>query len=116
MLKVSNDKDLFLVKWANFPDEDATWEPRPAIPDFILDWYEEDFKRLGSDIPSPTIKWTKEADRGQKFHFLSWGKPGAGTWVGEEQLKESIFDLDLDAVVAESSCNTRKEKDKRVRR
>ena len=30
--------------------------------------------------------------------------------------KKSIFDLDLEAHVPDSSCNTRKEKDKRLRR
>ena len=36
--------------------------------------------------------------------------------VEEEELKESIFDMDMETLVPESKCNTRKEKDKRVRR
>lgn len=98
-----------------------------------VDWYEADLSRLGTDLPPPRIKWTKvfhkiylqpislilfikEAGKGEKFHFLSWGEPGAGSWVSEDQLKENIFDLDTEAFIPESKCNTRKEKDKRSRR
>ena len=52
-------KGKYLVRWANFPVEEATWEPKSAIPAFIIKWYEEDPTRLGSEIPAPTIKWTK---------------------------------------------------------
>ena len=47
--KVSKDQDIyiieslrqkkgnkFLVKWENYPEEENTWEPRAAIPGFIL--------------------------------------------------------------------------------
>ena len=115
-MKMDKNGENFLVRWANFPDNEGTWEPRTAIPDFIVNWYDEDKSRLGSDIPAPSIKWTKEALRGEKFHFLSWGQPGAGSWVAEEELQESIFDLEMEAVVPESNSNTRKEKDKRSRR
>jgi hypothetical protein len=27
------------------------------------------------------------------MHLLSWS-PGSGTWVEEEEIKESVFDLD----------------------
>ena len=57
LLKVSGDK--FLVRWANFPLEEATWEPRNALPKFIVEWYEMDTSRLGSEIPTPRIKWNK---------------------------------------------------------
>ena len=32
------------------------------------------------------------AGKGQKMYLLRWGK--SGTWVEEEKLKESIFELD----------------------
>ena len=48
------------------------------------------------------------------MYLLKWGM--SGTWVEEEVLKESIFDLELEASIPESVCNTRKEKDKRSRR
>ena len=57
LIEVKGNK--YLVRWANFPEEEATWEPRKSIPSFILSWYDEDLTRLGSDIPSPKIKWTK---------------------------------------------------------
>ena len=53
------DGTNFLVRWANFPVEEATWEQRDALPGFIVGWYEEDLSRLGHDIPPPTIKWSK---------------------------------------------------------
>ena len=83
---------------------------------YSVDWYEADLSRLGSDLPTPCIKWTKEAGKGEKFHFLSWGEPGSGAWVSDNQLKENIFDLDTEALIPESKCNTRKQKDKRSRR
>ena len=42
------------------------------------------------------------------FYFLSWGK-GDGTMVGKQELKQSIFDMDLETLVPESTCNIRKE-------
>ena len=51
--------DIFLVQWVNTPMDDATWEPRSSLPKFIVEWYEEDNSRLGSDIPAPRVKWSK---------------------------------------------------------
>ena len=48
------------------------------------------------------------------MYLLKWGM--SVTWVEEEVLKESIFDLELEASIPESVCNTRKEKDKSKRR
>ena len=58
----------------------------------------------------------QEAGKGEKFHFLSWGTRGSGAWVSDEEIQDSIFDLDFSANIPESTCNTRKEKDKRARR
>ena len=46
------------------------------------------------------------------MYLLKWGM--SGTWVEEEVLIESIFDVELEASIPESVCNTRKEKDKRA--
>ena len=35
----------------------------------------------------------QEAGNGKTMHLLSWS-PGSGTWVQEEEIKESVFDLD----------------------
>jgi len=63
--KVTQDQDVyiieslrekkgnnFLVKWENYPEEENTWEPRTAIPGFILKFYDMDLKRLGQPAPS----------------------------------------------------------------
>merc|ERR1712128_289707 len=42
----------FLVKWENWPSDTNTWEPKASIPKFILKFYEEDPKRLGTPAPS----------------------------------------------------------------
>ena len=120
---LKQDGDSYLVRWATLPVEEATWEPKASLPAFIVEWYGEDPKRLGKDIPQPRIKWSKvtpnyscvhflypfisqNVGKGEKFYFLSWGK--GGTLVEQEELKESIFDMDLDTLIPESSCNTRK--------
>jgi len=47
----------FLVKWENYPEEENSWEPRSAIPGFILKFYDMDLKRLGQPAqPLPSVK------------------------------------------------------------
>jgi len=41
----------YLVKWENFSDDFNTWEPKASIPEFILKFYEDDPKRLGTPAP-----------------------------------------------------------------
>ena len=53
------DGETFLVRWANFPVDEATWEQRSVLPSFIVEWYEGDSSRLRLEIPPPTIKWSK---------------------------------------------------------
>jgi len=43
----------YLVKWENFPHEQNTWEPKSAIPPFIIKYYEQNLSRLGSPVPAP---------------------------------------------------------------
>jgi hypothetical protein len=35
----------------------------------------------------------QEAGYRKTMHLLSWS-PGSGTWIQEEEIKESVFDLD----------------------
>ena len=56
---LKTDGESFLVRWANFPVDEATWEQKTVLPGFIVEWYEEDLSRLGQVIPPPTIKWSK---------------------------------------------------------
>ena len=114
LLLYNEESDSFLVRWANSQDDNTTWEKSEMLPKFIIDFYKEDLSRLGQEIPKPRIKWTKEGGPGEKFHFLSWGK--SGSWVNDHELQDSIYDLEFSMSIPESSCNTRKEKDKRSRR
>jgi len=50
----------FLVKWENYPEEENTWEPRSSIPDYILQFYEEDPKRLGKPAPAQLVEEAEE--------------------------------------------------------
>ena len=51
LMKHDKHSDKFLVRWAKFPDNAMTWEPRKALPAFVVSWYEQDQKRFGCDIP-----------------------------------------------------------------
>jgi len=50
---VSKKGTKYLVKWENFPHEQNTWEPRSAIPPFIVKFYEQNLSRLGQPVPAP---------------------------------------------------------------
>ena len=114
LLKYRTEDDSFLVQWAKDTNDSTSWVSAKNLPQFITDWYHADMARLGLDIPKPKIKWTKEGGSGEMFHFLSWGR--TGTWVSDDELTDSIFNLEFATSIPESSCNTRKEKDKRSRR
>jgi len=43
----------YLVKWENFPHDQNTWEPKSAIPPFIIKYYEQNLSRLGRPVPAP---------------------------------------------------------------
>ena len=105
-------KKEFLVKWAGYPIDEATWEPEKNIPPFILKYYETS-SNFGKVLPEPRIKETRKvADNSEVFHFLEWGSESGGQWV-----EVNLFDLDADRVIVDvSSCNTRKVRDKRDRR
>ena len=46
----------------------------------------------------------KDVGHGNKMLLLSWDI-GAGSWVEEEAMEQSVFDMDQ-VVIPESSCNT----------
>ena len=50
---VDQREGKYLVKWLNYPSEENTWEPKSAIPRFILKFYEQDPSRLG--MPAPDV-------------------------------------------------------------
>ena len=69
---------------------------------------------LGLNIAKPKIKLTKEGGSGEMFNFQSRNR--TGTWVSDDELTDSIFNLEFATSIPESSCNTRKEKDRCSRR
>ena len=101
---------MYLIKWENY--DEPTWEPRDNIPEFILNYYE---KTGRSDIPTARIKHTKVVG-GSRFHLLGWDDP-SGEMNWEE---EGAFNLQKSGESGESgetetySCNTQKDKDKRI--
>ena len=50
---VDKREGKYLVKWLDYPSSENTWEPKSAIPRFILKFYEQDSSRLG--MPAPDV-------------------------------------------------------------
>ena len=70
---------MFLVKWKDFTDEQATWEPEKHIPPFIVKYYTDNTDLFGQPIPAPRIEETKTVSgstyyRGAMFIFSSFDK------------------------------------------
>ena len=56
ILKKKRNEDgeiRYLVKWDGYESSENTWEPKSAIPRFILKFYEQDSSRLG--MPAPDV-------------------------------------------------------------
>jgi hypothetical protein len=111
-VKKENEKVHYKVKWVGFPESESTWEPEENIPGFIKKFY-EDKSKIGKTLPSPTIKHTKTVG-GVKHHYLKWGD-AEGDWVSDDFFKI----ISEDGEIFENhqpTCNTRKSRDKRVKR
>ena len=108
--KSTKGQEKYLIKWENY--EKPTWEPKSNIPDFIINYYE---KTGRSTIPTARVKHTKVVG-GSRFHLLVWDDP-SGEMNWEE---EDAFDISDSGETGETgeteiySCNTRKDKDKRI--
>ena len=50
---VEKNGGKYLVKWENYPSSQNTWEPKSALPKFIVKFYEQDLSRLG--MPAPDV-------------------------------------------------------------
>ena len=59
-MKHDKKSDMFLVRWAKFPDNAMTWEPRKSLPVFVVSWYEKDQMRFACEIPAPCVKDTRD--------------------------------------------------------
>jgi len=95
----------FLVKWENYPDEENTWEPRSSIPDYVLQFYEEDLARLGKPAPTQTLEEADEEEeayeiekimdkrivKGKKVEYLikwkNYDAPEDNTWEPADALE-----------------------------
>eukprot|EP00092_Neocalanus_flemingeri_P029705 GFUD01032252.1.p1 GENE.GFUD01032252.1~~GFUD01032252.1.p1 ORF type:complete len:727 (+),score=284.09 GFUD01032252.1:67-2247(+) len=97
----------FLVKWENYPEDQCTWEPKSSIPDYIVQFYEEDLTKLGT--PAPTVVPMEEEEevfevekilekkvKGKKVQYLvkwkNYDGPNDDTWEPADTLVEA-FDL-----------------------
>ena len=112
-MKMKDDGKYYQVKWLNFPDSEATWEPEEAIPKFIQLYFKDESK-YGKQLPNPKLKRVKKAGS-EVYHLLTWeGDSSAGEWLHEDFFKllgedGEIFSTNEEAV---QSCNTRKSRDK----
>ena len=97
-------KTTYHIKWENY--DETTWEPAENIPKVFRDY----FDRTGrQDLPTPRIKHTKKIGN-TKYHLLSW-EDGTNTWAEEEEFQ---FKGSSEIQADNFSCQTRKEKDKRL--
>ena len=97
--KITENGPIYHVKWENYSE--CTWEPMENIPNFIINYFERTGK---NDIPAARIKHTKVIGD-SKFHLLVWDdEDGEMFWEQEDSLFSNI----------EFSCNTKKDKDKRI--
>ena len=99
----------FKIKWMEFPVQQATWEAESCVAKFIQEYYKDPAK-LGSKLPEPVIKHTKNIGDSQ-FHYLKWTGEKGGRW-----LEDNFFNIATeDGVIVENTCGTRKSRDKRVK-
>ena len=105
----------YLVMFSRFPEAEACWEPKSNLPAFIVDHYKEK-GNLGAPLLLPTIK--RNQDRMHDLYFnIDWTRQSG------DKLSllsgQNLYDLDADRLseeVVKSTCNTRKNKNKRDRR
>ena len=107
-LKKKDDCDLFLVKWLNFPESEASWEPSDCVPGFIQLYY-KDGSNLGKPLPNPRLKRTKKAGN-ETYYHLSWeGEDSGAQWIHEDFFKLLGEDGEISSSLqTDESCNTRK--------
>ena len=112
-MKMKDDGKYYQVKWLNFPDSEATWEPEEAIPKFIQLYFKDESK-YGKQLPNPKLKRVKKAGS-EVYHLLTWeGDSSAGEWLHEDFFKLLGEDGEIFSTNEEAgqSCNTRKSRDK----
>ena len=74
---VAKKGSKYLVKWENFPSDQNTWEPRSAIPPFIVKFYEQvngiEYKlvlhTITEKVPARAFSWLKAPTSAFTFKF-----------------------------------------------
>ena len=89
----------YLVKWAGYSRDQATWEPATNIKPFITDYY-SDQSKLGTPMPAPSIKLSCDAGSGAKLQFLAYGSDRGEQ---DESLPHDIFTIG-ETSIPESHC------------
>ena len=110
--KTHDGVQTFHVKWLNFPESEATWEPYECVPKFIQLFYQDE-SNFGKTLPNPKLKRSKKAGT-EVYHFLTWeGEPSASQWINDDFFKLLGEDGEIfSALEEDNSCNTRKSRDK----
>ena len=102
--KKTKGKAFYKIKWGSY--EETSWEPETNIPKIFRDFYD----RTGiQELPSPRIKHTKTIGN-TEYHLLSWDD-WSKTWA---QDSEFCFKGSKENLKETFSCQTRKDKDKRL--
>ena len=114
---LKKEANKYLVKWENFPSSQNTWEPKSAIPKFILDYYNEDPSRLGKKAPPEPSEEEEEEEeeeyevetvlkkrhrKGKPEYFVKWKNYDETTWEPLDNLlnaKDMIDKFDADQAV-----------------
>jgi hypothetical protein len=112
ILDISEDQKKFKIKWVGFPEEFATWEDKDTVPKFILKYYLDNPLNLGKTLPNPTIKATKVIGDSE-IYLLSWDGEESRQWLHEDFFKILDDFGDVMSAAVETSCKTRKSRDKR---
>lgn len=115
ILDVSEDKTKYCIKWLGFPEDQSLWEDESVVPGFIAQYYNSDRTRLGKKLPNPKIKATKQVGD-STYHLLSFEGEAGRDWLHEDLFKVLDEYGEETLIEIESSCNTRKSRDKRERR
>ena len=112
---LKKEANKYLVKWENYPASQNTWEPKSAIPKFVLDFYEKDHSRFGKKAP-PEPSQDEEEDeeeeeyevekvlkkrhrKGKPEYYVKWKNYNEWTWEPLDNLvnaKDLIDKYDAD--------------------